>query len=219
MQSELSESLTTTINATIGSIIVFLPKFIFGLIVVLLGIIIASFLKQILLELLKFLKIESALKKYGIPEAKEGVNWATVLAELLRWFIVILFLVPAADIWGLGKFVEVLNGLLLFLPNVIVAVLILLVGFIVSKLVHDLLLASIHGVSREIAQSVATVGRWSVMVFVFLIVLNQLGIASDLIRILFAGLVAMLAIAGGLAFGLGGKDMAKELLDRLVKKL
>ncbi len=63
------------------------------------------------------------------------------------------------------------------------------------------------------------VGRWSVLVFVFLVVLNQLGIASDLIRILFAGIVAMVAIAGGLAFGLGGKDAAREIITELKKKI
>ena len=63
------------------------------------------------------------------------------------------------------------------------------------------------------------VGRWAVLIFVFLVVLNQLGIASDLIRILFAGIVAMVALAGGLAFGLGGKETARDIIERLRKRL
>jgi hypothetical protein len=63
------------------------------------------------------------------------------------------------------------------------------------------------------------VGRWAVLIFVFLVVLNQLGIASDLIRILFAGIVAMVALAGGLAFGLGGKEAAKDIIEKLRKRL
>lgn len=219
--NSVNEVLTVTLNNTIGSITAFIPRFITGLIVLLIGIIIASFLKQIILQLFKLIKLDSMLEKYGVPKNKgnEVVSWTAVLAELLRWFVIVLFLVPTADVWGLGRFSEVLNGLLTYLPNVFIAVLLLLVGFVISRLVHDLLLASIRGVSSDFAKTVALVGRWAVLIFVFLVVLNQLGIASDLIRILFAGVVAMVAIAGGLAFGLGGKDAAKELLNKLSKKL
>lgn len=219
MSTNLTQTLTDTINSTLFSVVSFLPRLISGLIVLLLGVIIAAFLKQVLLELFRLLKIDSLLKKYGVPDRKEGLTWAGILAELVRWFVIVLFLVPAADTWGLQKFVEVLNGLLLYLPNVFVAVLLLLVGFVVARLVYELLLASVHGLSPDVSKTVATVGRWAVMIFVGLVVLNQLGIASDLIRILFSGLVAMLALAGGLAFGLGGKEVARELLEKLVKKL
>ncbi|HRN70526.1 MAG TPA: hypothetical protein PLS49_05055 [Candidatus Woesebacteria bacterium] len=210
--------LSTTVNSVLFSIASFIPRFISGLIVLLIGIILATFLKQVLLELFKFIKLEALLKRYGIPES-EGINWSNILSELVRWFVIILFLVPTADVWGLGRFTEILNNLLLYLPNVFIAVLLLLVGFAVSKLVHDLLRASVHGVSPDVAKTVALVGRWAVLVFVSLVALNQLGIASDLIRILFTGLVAMFAIAGGLAFGLGGQDAAKDLLSKLRKKV
>lgn len=208
-----------TLNDSFASIIAFIPRFLSGLIILLIGIIIASFLKQVLRELFKFIKLETFLKRYGVPESKENANWSNILAEIARWFVIIVFLIPTADVWGLSKFVEVLNGLLVYLPNVFVAVLLLLVGFVVSKLVYDLILASIRGVSKESARTLAMVGKWSVLVFVFLVVLNQLGIASDLIRILFAGIVAMVAIAGGLAFGLGGKDAAREIITELKKKI
>ncbi len=206
-----------TVNNTLGAIGAFLPRFLSGLIVLILGIIIASFLKQIVLQLFKFIKLEAMLQKYGVPETKEGVNWSNILAELIRWFVIILFLVPTAEVWGLGQFVEVLNGLLAFIPNVIIAVLLLLVGFVIARLVYDVLRASLHGLSPDSARNVARAGKWAVLVFVFLVVLNQLGIASDLIRILFAGIVAMIALAGGLAFGLGGKDFAAEILEKVKK--
>lgn len=211
--------LSTTINSVLLSVANFIPRFVSGLIVLLIGIILATFLKQVLLELFKFIKLDQILKRYGIPETKEGIDWPNILSELVRWFVIVLFLVPTADVWGLGRFTEILNNLLLYLPNVFIAVLLLLVGFAISKLVYDLLRASVHGLSPEASKTVAMVGRWSVLVFVFLVALNQLGIASDLIRILFTGLVAMLAIAGGLAFGLGGQDFARDILARLRKKM
>ncbi|RJQ24681.1 hypothetical protein C4577_07185 [Candidatus Parcubacteria bacterium] len=218
MQTEIGQTLVNTLNDALGSIVSFIPKLVSGLIVLLLGIIIASFLKQVVIEIFKFLKIDQLLNKYGVPQAKDGVGWADIIGELIRWFVIILFLVPVAEVWGLGRFVEVLNGLLLYLPNVFVAVLLLLVGFVISRLVYNLILASIHGLSHDVAKTIATVGRWSVLIFVFLVVLNQLGIASDLIRILFAGFVAMVALAGGLAFGLGGRDAAKEIIEKVRKK-
>lgn len=219
MSGNLAEVFGNTLNSAFLTIVNFVPRFISGLIVLILGLIIASFLKQILLEIFKIIKLENLLKKYGVPESTDGLTWSAILAELAKWFVIILFLVPTVDAWGLSRFVEVLNNLLLYLPNVFVGVLLLLVGFVIARLVYNLLLASIHGVSKDMAKTFANVGRWSVMVFVILIVLNQLGIASDLIRILFAGFVAMLALAGGLAFGLGGRDTAKELLEKLKNKV
>lgn len=215
----VNNALGDTFNNTLNTLSNFVPRFFSGLVILLIGIIIATFLKQILLELFKFIKLNAILKRYGVPEAKEGVNWANILAEIVRWFVIILFLVPAADVWGLGRFVEVLNNLLLYLPNVFVSVLLLLVGFVISKLVYDLIMASAHGLSKDTTKTVALVGRWAVMVFVVLIVLNQLGIASDLIRILFGGIVAAVALAAGLAFGLGGRETAKEILEKARKKL
>jgi len=217
----VNEVFNATLNNTVATIVQFTPAFITGLIVLLIGLIIASIVKQALIQIFKFVRLEQLLERYGVPEtkAREGVSWTGFLSELARWFVIILFLIPTADIWGLGRFSVILNNFLSYLPNVIVAVLLLLVGFVVAKLVHDLLLASIHGLSAETARTIAVVGRYSVLVFAVLIVLNQLGIASDLIRILFSGIVAMVALAGGLAFGLGGREVAREILEKLSKKL
>lgn len=211
--------LINTLNGSVATIIAFIPRFLSGFIILLIGIIISTFLRQIVKEGLRMVKFEAFLKRYGVPESKETADWSAILSEIVRWFVIIVFLVPTAQVWGLGKFVDVLNGLLLYLPNVFIAVLLLLVGFVVSKLVYELLIASVRGLSRDSAKSIAMVGRWAVLVFVFLVVLNQLGIASDLIRILFGGLVAMVALAGGLAFGLGGKDAARDIIEKLRKKL
>lgn len=219
LMNSVNGVLINTLNGSVASIISFVPLFLSGFIVLLIGIIISIFLKRIVKGGLEFVKFEGFLKKYGVPESKEAANWSTILSEIVRWFIIIVFLIPTAQIWGLGQFVNVLNNLLMYLPNVFIAVLLLLVGFVVSKLVYDLLVASLRGLSSESAKSIAMVGRWAVLIFVFLVVLNQLGIASDLIKILFSGIVAMIALAGGLAFGLGGKEAAKGVIDRLGKKL
>lgn len=171
------------------------------------------------MEIFKALKIESLLKRYGVPEAREGFSWANIFAEIVRWFTIIVFLLPTADIWGLPRVVTILNEFLLYLPNVFVAAIIAVVGFVLGSLAHDLILASVKGISADTAKTIAAVTRWAINIFIILAVLNQLGVATDLIRILFTGFVAMLAIAGGIAFGLGGQGTAKDVVEGIRKRL
>jgi len=216
---DIGQTLVASVNTAILAIAEFVPKFILGLIVLLIGIIVASILKQVVTEIFKALKIEAFLKKYGVPEGKDEFSWGSILSEIVRWFVIIVFLLPTADVWGLPKVDTVLNQVLLYLPNVFVAVIITLVGFVFARLAHDVILASTKGLSPETSRTVASITRWAINVFVILAALNQLGVASDLIRILFTGFVAMLAIAGGIAFGLGGQASAKDIVEGIRNKL
>ncbi len=219
MTNDIGQSLILSLNNGLFAVTAFIPKFLAGTIILLVGLIVASILKQVFVEVFKALNIEATLHKYGVPEGRKDLSWTNILAEIVRWFIVVIFLIPTADVWGMPQIVTVLNTFLLYLPNVFVAAIIALVGFVFARLAHDVVLATIHGVSPDTAQAIASVARWAVTVFVLLAVLNQLGVASDLVRILFTGFVAMVAVAGGIAFGLGGQSSAKEIVESLRKKL
>jgi hypothetical protein len=219
MTLDIGQTLLASLNNALLVVATFVPKFLAGSIILLIGIITASILKQVILEVFKALRLEDYLKKYGVPEGRRELQWTNILAEIIRWFVVVIFLIPTADVWGLPQIVTVLNTFLLYLPNVFVAAIIALVGMVFARLSHDVVLASAHGVSPETAQGIASVTRWAVTIFVVLAVLNQLGVASDLVRILFTGFVAMLAVAGGIAFGLGGQGAAKDTIESLRKKL
>lgn len=219
MTTDVGQTLLTSLNSGLAAVTAFVPKFIAGTVILLIGIILASLLKQVVLEVFKALKIESFLKRYGVPEAKEEFTWSNILAEIVKWFVILMFLIPTADVWGLPQVVTVLNTFLLYLPNVFVAAIIGMVGFVFSKLSHDVVLASMKGLSPDTAKTVASITRWAIIVFVILAVLNQLGVATDLVRILFTGFVAMVAIAGGIAFGLGGQNAAKDILEGIRKRL
>lgn len=217
--TDIGQMLLASINNGIIAVVGFLPKFVVGLIILLLGIIIASLIKQIVIGTFKTLKIEPILRKYGVQEAKEEFAWTSIIAEISRWFVIIVFLIPTSDVWGLPKVVTILNEFLLYLPNVFVAAIIAIVGFVFARLSHDVILASAKGLSAEAANAIASVTRWAINVFVILAILTQLGVASDLIRILFTGFVAMVAIAGGIAFGLGAQAGAKDIIDAIRKKI
>lgn len=219
MTPNVGDTLMTSINRGFLAAATFVPNILTGVVILLLGIILGSIIKRVLTEIFKALNVESYLRKYGVPEAKREFSWTNMLAEIARWFIVILFLIPAADVWGLRQVTILLNEFLLYLPNVFVAAIVALLGFVFARLLHDVVLASTREVMPEGSQTIASITRWAIIIFVMLAVLTQLGVAGDLIRILFTGFVAMIAIAGGIAFGLGGQDTARMLLESLRKGL
>lgn len=197
----------------------FLPDFFGGLLILIAGFIFAGILKKLILTVFTFLKIDSLLQKAKLLGRAEVKLWEEIIAEIVKWTVVILFLIPTLEIWGLSRATAVLNQFLFYLPNVIVAVVVGFVGVIIANLAADLVRHSIATAGAASAATIAVAAKSTVLFFTLLIALNQLGVAQDLIRILFTGIVAMLALAGGLAFGLGGKDLAKEILDELRKKV
>lgn len=217
MYSDLGSTLYNSLNAGFFAAVTFLPRILTGIIIILIGIILGSVVKRVVIEILNALRIESYLRRYGVPEAKKELTWTNILAEIARWFVVILFLIPTADVWMLPRIVTLLNTFLLYLPNVFVAAIITLVGLVFARLAYDVVLASTREISPDASQSIASVARWAIIIFVMLAVLNQLGVAQDLVRILFTGFVAMIALAGGIAFGLGGQETARTILEELRK--
>ncbi|MBU1031972.1 hypothetical protein KKE03_03570 [Patescibacteria group bacterium] len=224
------EAITMTIStimsnffSSLGS---YLPQFIAGLALLLIGLIVAAILKEIVLRFLSFLKVEDWLgsvtgwfSRVRSEKQMGGRAWPKVLAELLRWTVVILFLVPAAEAWGLPRVSELLNQFLFYVPNVFVAIVIAFVGIVVANLVADIVKNASRSLGGSSSNLLGTIAKYALFFFTALVVLNQLGVAADLIRILFTGIVAMLALAGGLAFGLGGKETAGSVLDEFKKKV
>lgn len=196
----------------------FLPNLLSGVFIILVGFLIGGLVKKILLSLFSFIRLDSLFQKTRLIDRREVKMWEEVLTEVLRWTIVVLFLIPAFEIWGLSQATVVLNQFLFYLPNVIVAVIIAFVGIVTSNLGADLVRSSAQTVGASSAATLSVFTKWLILFFTVLVVLNQLGVAQDLVRILFTGIVVMIALAGGLAFGLGGQTMAKEILEELKKK-
>ncbi len=219
MTQNIANTIILSINRGLFSAAAFLPNLIAGIVILLIGIILGSVAKQIIIRLLNALKIDTYLKRYGVPEAKNEFNWVNILAEIVRWFVIILFLVPTAEVWGLPQITTILNAILLYLPNVFVAAIIGLVGLVFARLGADVVIASTRGFSPDVSRTIASATRIAITIFVLLAVLNQLGVAQDLIRILFTGFVAMIALAGGIAFGLGGQDTARSILETVRKRI
>lgn len=200
-------------------IALYFPQFVAGLLVLLVGLLIAELIKEAVLGLTQLVKMEKWAEDAKIGSMHDLKVWPRIMAELLRWTVFILFLIAAVEVWGVKQVGEVLNQLLLYLPNVFVAVVMGLVGMVVGNLVYDVVKHGARGVGHTSSGGLASLARYSIFIFTGLLVLHQLGVAADLIRILFTGIVAMIALAGGLAFGLGGQETAKDVLREVRKRV
>ena len=200
-------------------VIDFLPDFFAGLIILLCGITLGSIFKRVFKTLLRFMRVDRVFQKTRLIHTSEVLLWIDVLAEILKWTIIILFLIPTLEAWRLSQATTVLNQILFYIPNVIVSVVIGFFGIIASNLASGVVEQSVKPFHRKTARGFGLFAKITLIFFTVLLVLNQLGVAQDLIRILFTGIVAMIALAGGLAFGLGGKEGASELLKEIKTQL
>lgn len=215
----IGEAVTASLLRALSSFGNYIPQLIAGILILIIGVIVATILRELVLRALNFIKIEGWFARVsGGKEPKESA-WAKILAEMVRWTVVILFLIPAAEAWALPRVTEVLNSLLIYIPNVLVAVVVGFVGFAIANIVFDVVKNTAVSLGSESSNLLGHVARYAIIFFTVLVVLNQLGIAADLIRILFTGIVIMIALAGGIAFGLGGQDMAKRMYTELARKL
>jgi len=138
----------------------------------------------------------------------------------VRWFFIIVFLVAAIDVLGLEQVNAFLREVvLLYLPNVIVAALILVVAAFIADVMKRIVVSSAKAAEVPSPGLLGGITKWAIWVFAILAALYQLGIAGVFAQTLFTGFVAMLAIAGGLAFGLGGRDAAARYIEKLKRDI
>jgi hypothetical protein len=208
-------SLTTIWQSFIG----FLPTLLAALIVFIIGWLISIFLGNLANRIIRAIKLDILLTKLGfkkaLAKAKLRLDSGKFFEELVKWFFIIVFLMAAVDILGLREVTLFLKSILYYLPSVFIAAIILLVAVIVAKFIQRLVQASADAAGLASAGTIGAIAKWAILIFGFVIALTELGIATTLIQTIVIGLIAMLALAGGLAFGLGGKEQAARILEKL----
>lgn len=204
-------------------IVNFLPNILGALLILLIGWLVAVILERLVDQLVRVIglqslsekvKLEDGIKKVGIKKDLAGLVGAFV-----KWVILIVAFLAAAEALNLNSVVEFLNRVLGYVPNVAAAAGILLVGVILANFLARVVVSVTTGIETGYSELLSVLVRWSIIVFTFLAALVQLNVASYLIQTLFTGFVALFAIAGGLAFGLGGKDAAADVVNKLKKDL
>jgi len=195
----------------------FLPSLVGALLVFIIGLIVAAVLDRVVERLIYYLKVDTLLRKVGVEQVVERtgmkLNSGHFLGKIVYWFFVVAFLLAASDILGFFTLSNFLRDVLNYVPNILVSVLIVLASLVLANFLKGLVRATVMSANMHHAKGLGTLAWWVVFVFGFLTALVQLGVAVSIINTLITGLIAMLAIAGGLAFGLGGKEYAAKALQ------
>lgn len=201
----------------------FLPNLIGAAIIIVVGWIVGMIVAIIIDRLLRIIGLQTLFEKAKVEDILKkgnvGKDATALLASLAKWIIYLVAFVAAANTLRLPDVANFLDKILAYVPQVVAAGLILLIGLVVAHFLSNVIKGSLLAAGLAMADAVALVVRYSIIIFAFLAALSQLGLAQNMISTLFLGVIAFLAIAGGLAFGLGGKDAAQDLIDKVRKEL
>jgi hypothetical protein len=198
----------------------FTPKFIIAVVFFVIGWVVGSVVAKAFEQVFSALKIDSLLKSVGVEnflrKAGMSLDSGYFVGQVVKWFVIIVFLLPSLDLVGLNSIRDFLAGDVLgFLPRVIVAALILIIATIVAEGLSKTVTASVKTMNLSSANMLGAVAKYAVWVFAFIIALGQLGVADYYMSVLFTGIIAMLSLGGALAFGLGGRDAAARFISKL----
>ena len=202
----------------------FVPSLLLAIILFIIGWVVGSIVGKAIAQVISALKIDKLFESAGIQEvtARMGMNLSVgkFFGVIVKWFIIIVFLMASLQIVGLTQVNDFLRTAVLFyLPKVIIAAIVLIIATVIADAMKKLVLVSAKAANITSAKMLASITHYAIWGFAFIIALSELGIASAFMQILFTGLIAALALALGLAFGLGGKEAAARAIDNISKDM
>lgn len=207
-----------------AGIIAYTPRLFFALFIFVLGWIVGAILGKVIEQFIKTIKVDKALREAGFEEivSKAGfsLHSGRFLGGLVKWFVIIIFLVPTLQVLDLTQVNDfLLTEVLTYLPNVIAAVLILLVAAVIAEFMQSIVTGSAKAADISSARFLGTVAKWAIWIFAILAALGQLDVATAFVETLFQGIVIALALGFGLSFGLGGQEAASRYIEHLRKDM
>lgn len=219
-----SQVLSSSFQGLWTGIVMFIPNLIVALVIVLIGWAIGALIAKAISKFMDVIKFDEALKKTGfenlVKKAGLNLNSGKFIGALVKYFIIVIFLIAAFDVLGLNQVTAFLQQIVLgYLPQLIIAVLILLVGGVVGDAMSKVVVASSKTAGLSSANFLGAVTRWAIWVFAILVGLSQMGIAGTFIQTLFTGFVVAVSLALGLSFGLGGQEVAKKTLEKIQEEI
>jgi hypothetical protein len=199
------------------------PKILLAVIVFIIGWIIATTLAKLVTVGIDALKLDKLFENAGANEALSRAGWRLhiggVIGWLVKWLIVLAFFIASVNILGLNQVSAFLGDILSYIPQIIIAVLILVAGTLAADFVRKLVSGSAAIANVRSARMIGSIAYYAIWILAIVTALDKLGIFGYFGQILFTGLVFMLALALGLSFGLGGKDAAGRWVNRFSEDL
>jgi len=219
---EWNNLIAEPVRQMLTRILAYLPVLLGALVILIVGWIIAKAIRGIIDWLLKIVRFDTLADKAGISEVlRKGdlkVTAREVVSGIVYWLIIIMVLVMAVDALGLPKASDVLTSLFAYVPNVIAALLVLVVAMFLASFVSGIVRTAAGNANLPKPQLLAGICRWAIIIFAVTIALEQLGIAPLLVSTTFNIILGGIVLALALAFGLGGKDAAARYIEELKKR-
>ena len=214
-----ADVLNQSLFGLIQGLVQFLPNLLVAIIIFIIGWLVGAGLGRLVAQVIAALKVDQALRAAGVEKLVERagftLNSGALLGSLVKWFFIIVFLVASLEVLGLTDVTAFLRGVVLtYIPQVIVAVLILLVSAVLAEAADRVVTGTARAAGLQAAGLLGTITRWAIWIFAILAALDRLGI-SPLVQTLFTGVVVALALAFGLAFGLGGTKAAEKYIEKI----
>lgn len=215
----------TALKSIGQDLLAILPNILAAVVVMGIGLFLAGLMARLVSRIVQFTKLDMFLQKaIGLAKISDrglAISASGLISWIVKWFLIIVTFIAVADILKWSQLTSFFEAVALYIPNVIITVLILFAGFVLGGGLKEMVIKAVKASTLPASSAglLGTVSRWSVIIFAVMAALTQLGIASDLIKIFFTGFVGMLSLAGGLAFGLGGRDKASQWLDKVQKEI
>jgi hypothetical protein len=216
------EAITTSMAQALSLLLAAIPRIIGFLVIVAIGWFIATLIAKAVAALLRSIRFNDMAERSGFAGfvANTGVETdpSGFVADIAKWFIRLITLVVGFDALGLPAVSDVLRQLLLWLPNLAVAIAVLILGGLAANWLAGLVRGAAAKADLGNPDLMANIARIATWAFAIVAALNQIGIARDLVNTLFMATVGAVALALGLAFGIGGRDTAAEVVRQWYEK-
>ncbi|MEO8910054.1 MAG: small-conductance mechanosensitive ion channel [Gemmatimonadaceae bacterium] len=216
-QPSFTDTLVGSFRDAFSMVVGAIPRILGFIIIVAIGWFVSTLLARAVVGLLRAIRFDELMQRSGLADfvAKmgAGIDSAGLVAGVVKWIVRLVVLLVAFDALGLPAVSDVMRQLLLWLPDLVVAIFVLFIGGIAARALGNIVRGATAESGFANPETLANVARTAVWAFAIVVAINQLGIATNLINTLFTGFVGALAIALGLAFGLGGRDLASRTLE------
>ncbi|MBI5753369.1 MAG: hypothetical protein HZA59_14685 [Hydrogenophilales bacterium] len=200
----------------------FIPQLLAALLLLFIGWIVAKLIRAAFNKFLCVIHFDQLAKKSGVESfLKHGeleVSLTKILAELVYWLVMLVVIILVSDSLGLSKVTELFHKVALYIPNIIIAIIVLVFGTLLARAINRVVFAYLKNIGVEGALTISTLSEYAIQIFVVFVALEQLNIGTQLLTTAFAIGFGAVCLALAIAFGLGGKDWAADVIYRLTKK-
>lgn len=214
--ANIGEAFLVSIAAALTALLAFLPALIGAIIILIIGWVLSGLVARLVTTLLRRIGFETVAQRTGVSgfitmTGARDASASMLMGELIKWLIRLIFIEMAASALHLSAVTGLINSIILFIPNLIVALVVVMLGALVANFVAGIVRGSAGEMGMANPNILAAVAKYAIIGFAIIIAMNQVGIAATLVNTLFMALVGAIALAAGLAFGLGGREVAAQM--------